>query len=66
LERVSLHANLTILARVSQALARAREAEKVAALGRRPGLPLAIGAIAGLLPAIRAARMSHTEALWSM
>lgn len=27
---------------------------------------LAIGAVAGLLPALRAARMSPTEALWSM
>ncbi len=27
---------------------------------------LAIGALAGLLPAIRAARMSPTQALWSM
>ena len=27
---------------------------------------LAIGALAGLLPALRAARMSPTEALWTM
>jgi putative ABC transport system permease protein len=32
-------------------------------LGRRPAAAIAIGAIAGLLPAIRAARMSPTEAL---
>ena len=30
------------------------------------GPALAIGAIAGLLPALRAARMSPTQALWSM
>jgi putative ABC transport system permease protein len=27
---------------------------------------LLVGAVAGLLPALRAARMSPTEALWSM
>jgi len=30
------------------------------------GAALIIGAIAGLLPALRAARMSPTEALWSV
>jgi putative ABC transport system permease protein len=30
------------------------------------GAAIAIGAIAGLLPAIRAARLSPTEALWSL
>jgi putative ABC transport system permease protein len=30
------------------------------------GAALAIGAIAGLLPAIRAARMSPTRALWAL
>ena len=30
------------------------------------GAAIAIGAIAGLMPALRAARMSPTEALWSL
>jgi putative ABC transport system permease protein len=30
------------------------------------GAALVIGAIAGLLPALRAARMSPTQALWTM
>ena len=30
------------------------------------GAALVIGALAGLLPAIRAARMSPTQALWTM
>jgi putative ABC transport system permease protein len=30
------------------------------------GAAVAIGALAGLLPAIRAARLSPTEALWSI
>jgi putative ABC transport system permease protein len=30
------------------------------------GAALLIGALAGLLPALRAARMSPTEALWSI
>lgn len=30
------------------------------------GAALAIGAVAGLLPALRAARMSPTQALWSL
>ncbi len=30
------------------------------------GAAIAIGALAGLLPAIKAARMSPTEALWSL
>ena len=36
------------------------------AWARRPGRRLLIGAVAGLLPAMRAARMSPTEALWSV
>jgi putative ABC transport system permease protein len=31
-----------------------------------PGAAIAIGAIAGLLPAIRAARLPPTQALWSL
>ena len=31
-----------------------------------PGAALLIGAIAGLLPALKAARMSPTQALWSL
>jgi putative ABC transport system permease protein len=31
-----------------------------------PGAALVIGAAAGLLPALRAARMSPTEALWTL
>ena len=30
------------------------------------GAAIAIGAIAGLMPALRAARMSPTQALWSL
>jgi putative ABC transport system permease protein len=30
------------------------------------GAAMAIGAIAGLLPALRAARMSPTQALWAI
>jgi hypothetical protein len=32
----------------------------------RIGAALAIGAVAGLLPALRAARMSPTQALWTI
>jgi putative ABC transport system permease protein len=36
------------------------------AWGGRLGAALVIGAVAGLLPALRAARMSPTAALWSV
>jgi hypothetical protein len=43
----------------------------LAALGQRPllvefGAALLIGALAGLLPALKAARLSPTEALWTL
>ena len=38
----------------------------VLAWGGGFGAALLIGAVAGLLPALRAARMSPTEALWSI
>jgi hypothetical protein len=54
---------------MSRTISRGREAGQRAAGQRAEGslaATLLIGAAAGLLPAIRAARLSPTQALWSI